>query len=200
VTKIAAALLVAGASARFGDGSKLTATLSGKPLLCYPAHALIDAGFDARMAVCRPGDAGLRGLLAAEDFELVPNPRHDAGMGTSIAAAAGHAREKDADGLLILPGDMPFVTAETLERIRDAFAPDEGRSIIVAKAGDRRGPPTLFGRDYFGALCALQGDEGGKSVVEAHPDEVFEVECADEGELDDVDTTGALAEAEKRLM
>jgi molybdenum cofactor cytidylyltransferase len=197
MSRIACALLAAGGSRRFGDDSKLMADLGGTPLVAHAAEAVAAAGFDFPLAVCRSDDESAA-LMRAAGLHVLFNPRADEGMGTSIACAASHAIDLEADGLLICLGDMPFVAADTLRRMGDALDPAETRTIVAAKDDARRGAPTLFGRGHFFELAKLDGDEGAKSIVRASQAAVIEVACAP-GELDDIDTAEALDAARARL-
>jgi molybdenum cofactor cytidylyltransferase len=51
----------------------------------------------------------------------------------------------------------------------------------------------LFDKHYFPELMSLSGDQGAKRVIQAHPNEVFEVEVLDPGVIRDIDTPDDLA-------
>jgi molybdenum cofactor cytidylyltransferase len=198
MTRIAGVLLAAGASRRFGEDAKLMAPIEGRRLVDYAAEPLIRAGLSPLIALIQPEDEPLAIILETEGFDLVENPRFAEGMGTSIAAGAARARELGADGAVVALGDMPFVGPETIARLVATFAPEQGRTIVVASDGSRRGCPALFGRAHFAELMALTKDEGARAVAAAHPGQLSVVDCAP-GELDDVDTLEALEAARARL-
>ena len=67
--------------------------------------------------------------------------------------------------------------------------------MVVPVAGEgaarRRGNPVLWPRHTFDALCALDGDRGGKALLARDPGAVLEVAVDDAGTLLDVDTPGS---------
>ncbi|MEK9725214.1 MAG: NTP transferase domain-containing protein, partial [Rhodospirillaceae bacterium] len=63
-------------------------------------------------------------------------------------------------------------------------------AICVPVQGGWRGNPVLFGRAHFAALTALDGDRGGKAVVQANAGKVIEVAVDDPSIHIDHDTPG----------
>lgn len=115
---------------------------------------------------------------------FVHNPAYKEGLGASIRCGMATLANK-TDGVLIMQGDMPFVQFSTLNRLTDHFAPDY---IIIPEYKGRRGNPVLWGRSFFKALSQLDGDVGGKKIIEIFPQKKITVEMDDEGILTDVDT------------
>lgn len=169
-------VLASGRGDRFlasgGQGSKLQAPLAGQPLLEWTLAAVRDSGLPFHVE-----DAG--------------HP----GMGDSIAAAVRATR--DADGWLVLPGDLPLVRADTLRAVAGAMR-QEGAEIVVPVYRGQRGHPVGFTRGCGFALMALSGPMGAASIVRAR--RVRELDVEDEGIGVDVDTLEALAQAEKLLL
>ena len=60
----------------------------------------------------------------------------------------------------------------------------EGRYYLY---GAGRGNPVWFGKRYFGALSALRGDIGGRSILAQHSKEVL-FYPAEQAEVTDIDT------------
>jgi len=132
--------------------------------------------------------AALRGCKAT----FVHNPRFAEGMSTSLQAGLA-ALPAHVDGALICLGDMPLVTAATLDRLIGAFNPLEGRAICVPTWNGKRGNPVLWDRRFFGAMAELAGDVGAKHLIGEHADLVAEVAMSDDAVLTDIDTPEALA-------
>ncbi|PIB45449.1 molybdopterin-guanine dinucleotide biosynthesis protein MobA [Pseudomonas sp. 2822-15] len=108
------------------------------------------------------------------------------GMGDSIAAAV--AASGEADGWLVVLGDMPFIQSSTLERVIDAVQ-DDGVSVPV-QAG-KYGHPVAFGRALGPQLMALSGDRGAKPLFSQAV--VRQVHVEDPGVLWDVDVPQMLS-------
>lgn len=191
--RVAAILLAAGASRRFGAADKLLATLDGVPLVRRTADVLAAAGIDTILAVVDPANAAVARALEGTRATLVPNPRHAAGMGASIAAGV-RALPAAIEGALVVPADMPALSTHLLARIRAAFGEHQGRAIVhpVDAAGIQRNP-VLWPRRHFHRLAALDGEAGGKAILAAYAGEAIGVAADSEHELDDIDTPEELA-------
>ena len=58
----------------------------------------------------------------------------------------------------------------------------------------KRGNPVIFAQKYVPELLAIQGDKGGRVVIQKHLDELTLVEVNSAKELVDVDTLSILNE------
>jgi CTP:molybdopterin cytidylyltransferase MocA len=182
------AVLAAGSAKRFGGG-KLEASCAGKPLGRWVLDAVREGGLPAGIVV-----TGADGAAYAEggDWELVPNPHAEAGLGTSLALAARAALARDAAALLVLLADMPLVDTAYLRELAGAAAPCATRY----PDGDA-GVPALFGKAQLPALAELHGDRGAAALLNLM-DELTLLEPP-QGMLQDVDTAEDLAEIERLL-
>ena len=170
-------VLASGRGERFiasgGSGSKLQASLGGKPVLERTLDAVRASGLPWHLE-----DAGHQG------------------MGDSIAA--GVRATPDASGWLVLPGDLPLVRSETLRAVAAALAT---HTIAVPHHHGQRGHPVGFAASCRDALSMLTGAQGAAAVVRAQPaDAVVHLELDDPGIVTDIDTVQDLAEAERLLL
>lgn len=157
------------------------------------------------------GRSVLERTLAAVRSSGLPWHLEDAGhpgMGDSIAA--GVRATQDANGWLILPGDLPLVQAATLQRVAHALI-DPERNMHTAHAvqpqtrcdGElRRGHPVGFSAGCRAALLELEGNQGAAPVVRslAAINCVAWLEVDDIGVVTDIDTLDDLARAEARWL
>ena len=190
---IAALLLAAGASSRMRGADKLLEPIEGTPILRHVADMLLRSGADQVCCVVRPEDDDRRAALQALDVKVVSNPRAAEGMATSIAAGVT-ALPGNVDAVLIMLGDMPDVSSDDINRLIAAFDPDEDRSIVrsTTQTGNA-GHPVLFGRRFFEALTALDGDRGARTIIAEHPEFVVDVVLNGEAAAVDLDTPEAWA-------
>jgi molybdenum cofactor cytidylyltransferase len=98
------------------------------------------------------------------------------------------------DGVIVLLGDMPGVSAALLDRLIAAFDPLEGRAICVATRHGKRGNPVLWAHRFFEEIMALEGDVGARHLISQNAELVCEVEADDDGPFTDIDTPQMLAE------
>ena len=175
---IAAVLLAAGQSARFGSADKLAASLDGLPLGAHAARTLLTLPLTMRFVVTGPFTFPWHG------FEQVPNDRPEEGMGRSIALGTEAARRAGAEAVLIALADMPFVSSGHFERLL-SFHHGPG-TLIASSDGSRRMPPALFGADWFDVLEKLSGDHGARNLlgeaklVQAAADELTDIDDPDD--------------------
>lgn len=174
-----------------------------------PTVIILAAGRGARFlaagGTCHKLDASLAGhsvlhhvLAAAEasglPWHLVRPAGGTAGMGASIAA--GVNATLDADGWLILPGDLPLIRPLTLQRVASALA---SHCVVVPRFRQRAGHPVGFARNHLTALTALSADTGAASIVRAArvSGGVRDLALNDAGIIYDIDTPGDLVRARR---
>ncbi len=178
--RIAAVLLAAGRSTRFGSEDKLMALLDGIPLGLHAARTLGGLPLAARLAVTGAIERSWPG------FEIVRNDQPERGIGRSIALGVAAARRLGAEGVLIALADMPLVSADHFTRV---LARGQGpESIAASSNGVNRMPPALFGAAWFDRLERLSGDTGARLLL----DQAEIVECVS-AELIDIDRPADLA-------
>lgn len=182
---IAAILLAAGQSRRFGEADKLLAPLAGEPLALHAARRIVELAPGRRIAVCDAIDSPLARQLAALDFEIVANPNPERGLSHSLARGIGEATRGPAAAALICLADMPFVGTGHLRALLARF--DAAQSPVVASSdGTTAMPPALFARALFDRLAASDGDRGGKALltgaalVTASTDELADIDRPDD--------------------
>jgi molybdenum cofactor cytidylyltransferase len=189
--RVAGVVLAAGRSSRMGRTNKLLADVQGLPMVRRVTETALQAGLDPVVVVVGHDAAEVRDALEGLPIRLLDNPAFAQGLSTSVGAGIG-AVEKEAEGAMVLLGDMPWVSVEDLRALMQAFSPEEGRGICVPVVGGRRGNPVLWSARHFAALCSLQGDVGGRGLMAGHADDVWEVRVPDDGVLRDIDTPEGL--------
>lgn len=121
----------------------------------------------------------------------VHNPDWATGMGSSLAAGL-RALPGDCPAAVIALVDQPLVGVAAVRRLIAAYR--AGAEVVVATYQGRPRNPVLLARRHWAAvLGAAVGDAGARPFLRAHPDLVTQVECADTGRPDDVDTPADLA-------
>lgn len=160
--KIAGILLAAGRSSRFGDADKLTAPLWGQPLVCHAGNALAETSANPLFVVT--GSAKVANALP--QYHRV-QPKVNRGLSESLHAGVLQAEKTGADAVLVVLGDLPWVTSELLERLIELADPSQP---AAASDGRRAQVPALFPRACFGELKALQGDRGAGKMLQSLSD------------------------------
>lgn len=206
--------LAAGNSRRFGK-NKLLTEWKGSPLYEYGLNTL-------KAAVQGRADCEIflvsqypEILQAHPEVVCVYSPKSTEGLSWSIRAGIecvleweqekeqGKEQEKDR-WLLFLTADQPLVEKETIQKILEKAeqvsgleADNESVKIIRARYAGKEGSPVLFHASLIPELQQLSGDEGGRSVIRAHRDEIAFVDVAEERQMTDVDTVEDLEKLKK---
>ncbi len=189
--RIAALVLAAGQGRRMGS-NKMAALVDGKAMLRHAVDAALASQAEGVIVVTGHERERAEALVAGLPVTLVHNPDYAAGLSSSLHRGLA-ALSPDSDGAIVLLGDMPRVTAATLDRLLAAFDPVEGRSLCVPTFQGKRGNPLLFARRFFAEVQAIRGDQGARQLLGEYPDEVAEVPMSDDAVLLDLDTPEALA-------
>ena len=122
--------------------------------------------------------SGLEKVLAGVDLDevgIVENPEWEEGMASSLRVGLDVAgRDPGAEAAFIVMGDQPgidpAVVDALLERHRSSAAP-----VVVPKYRYVRGHPVLIARELWPRMMSLEGDQGGRNLLQAHPEWVDEV-------------------------
>lgn len=169
-----AVVLAAGTSSRFGAMKQL-ASWRGQPLVRHAAGLAEHACGDRRLlvvghqwhevvAACRP----VSGFFAV-------NEAYAEGIGASIRCGVRRVAHA-ADAVLLLLADQPLLAAEHVDRLVRCWreSPD---AIVASRYEGMLGPPIVFPKRDFAALCALAGDVGARNLVAAAGDRVIAIDC-----------------------
>ncbi|MBE1207512.1 NTP transferase domain-containing protein [Aminobacter carboxidus] len=191
--KVYAILLAAGRSSRMGAKNKLLADFDGVPLVRRMASLVCASKVSGVFGVVGHMSERVRQALEGVDMELVENPHHADGLASSIKAGFA-ALPDDADGVLIMLADMPSVSAADIDRLIASFHKHEGRTVVRATHGGKRGNPVLLPRVLFPEIRKLTGDIGARHVVESGLVDIVNIEIG-AGAGIDVDTPEAMLRA-----
>jgi len=187
----AVVVLAAGRSSRFGAGHhKLAQAFGDSTVLARTLACAIATRLRTVVVTTAAFVDVARSSVAARDVVVLPEVGDETsqllGMGASIAA--GVAASFDADGWLVLPGDMPLVQPATLLAVAREL---DRHAVAFAQHRGRRGHPVGFAAELYPELTALSGDEGARRIIARYP--AFAVELDDAGILVDIDTEDDLA-------
>ena len=182
--QVGAIVLAAGFSRRFGNTKQLAPLGNGHTVLEQTLLNL-NGATDKLLVVTR---ADIRPKIENLKLPICVFDHVDLGMGASLAYAM--TQIPDWDAVMICLGDMPFIPSSCYRALLDAA--DEQR-IIVPVIDSKFANPCVFGKRFFRELKQLEGDKGGRSVINRHPDAVTQIKMTDPSLLQDIDTPADLA-------
>jgi molybdenum cofactor cytidylyltransferase len=180
---LSALILAAGSSTRMGRPKQLL-PFGNRPLL----QVVIDeaVGSCAQEVVLVLGDHAdeIREALLLPENDRVRvgvNPDYRLGQSTSLRLGLGMADPRSETAAVLL-GDQPGVTAALIDRLADDCR-HSGAFIMrpvyrTAAGGQVPGHPVFLARSIWGEIQTLQGDQGARSLIKAHPDWLAEIRVA----------------------
>jgi CTP:molybdopterin cytidylyltransferase MocA len=176
--QVAAVILAAGASTRFG-GAKASLRIGSRTMLQVVVDTATAAGLSPVIVVAP------RSARVPEAAMAVINEMPDAGLSRSLRLGV-EAVPADAEAACILLADQPTVTVEHLRSL-DGWR--GGTSVVATRSDGVIGPPAILERDAFDLVAGLHGDAGLRDLLRSDPELVTAV---DHEPFPDIDTPGDL--------
>ena len=122
----------------------------GRPLVRAAAEVALAARLDPLLVVVGGAQAAVADALAGMPLRMIANPDYAAGQSTSLRAGIA-ALGQEADAVVVLLGDQPFVT-ESLHRVAEQLAVEAREAFgvrAVAAQVVQAGRPEGAHRDRF---------------------------------------------------
>jgi len=183
---ISGIILASGFSSRM-NREKLTLAVEGTPMLERVIRAATASTLDEVLLVYQKDE--IRDLGEKYRLSLVHNSHPEYGQSAAVKAGVKCACP-ESDGFMFLVGDQPYVRAVTIDRLITVFNKDMNR-IVVPVYGSRRGNPVIFPSSLKRELLLLEGDVGGRAIMNKLQNLISEVAIQEEREAMDVDTDEA---------
>ena len=185
--KISATILAAGKSSRMGDDNKLLLAVNGLPMINRVCKTIISAGLNPVIVVTGFDHKNVGKVIPKGIDKIVFNSNWESGMASSIYVAVSSLGD-DVDGNMIVLGDMPKITKETLGQLIKKFIFNEGDRIIYPIYANRQANPVIFPKKYFPEILSSVGDRGCKKVLKQYPDDAVGVPVRSDEVILDCDT------------
>ena len=158
-------LLAAGSSKRYGTENKLSALINGKPIINHTLDALLKTFHHNEIIVVVGHDfQNIINLINNPIIKYIKNENYKNGIGTSISSAMKKI-DANTDGVMIIPGDMPFITKEDLTKLQKKFLELKCTKVVCPKHNGIIGNPVLLPKSYFKILESLNDDIGAKPYI-----------------------------------
>lgn len=189
--KVSLIYMASGFGKRYGT-NKLITEFQGEPLYLHGLLSLQKAAklLEEDKIQCKLFLISQYERVLSGSFDRVPeaerifNEDSDQGITASLKLGTEVSR-KDTDAFLYFVADQPCMRGETIaEFVRGFLKSGKGIGCVCAKG--HRGSPNLFAGKYKKELLALEGDQGGRQIMQEHPEDIWMMEV-DERELRDID-------------
>ena len=182
---ISGIVLAAGKADRMGQ-PKLFLPRHGKPVLQWVLESVLATKVIEVICVVRDL-AAVRAHISVADHRLswLVNDRADAGQSSSVIAGLW-AVDPKADAALFVVGDHSMLSSELINALIDRFNRVSAPIIAPTFQGQVRNP-ALFRREIFPELLKLEGDRGGRAVIEKYQDRLELVQWNEAAPFMDID-------------
>lgn len=185
---LAAVILSGGASSRMGSPKALL-PYQGRPFLDHLLEITKHPKIGVRRVVLGPHAEAIARETKLSASEIVINQEWEKGQLSSIHAALRNL-PAGVDGMMLCLIDHPLISAELVAELIQTFyvmrAP-----IVLPVYEAKRGHPVIFSACVFDELLSAPLDQGARSVVWAHANDLVEMPTTEEGcvlNLNDPDT------------
>jgi molybdenum cofactor cytidylyltransferase len=180
-----AIVTAAGSAERFG-GKKLLTLIDDEPILDHTIDALLEGGVaEVIVVVGKDSRAELeRDVNAMLDprVRAVENADPARGMFSSIQEGAAQAQ---GDAILVMPGDMPFVSPDTVRAVIAAY--ERKPAIVSPRYRGKRGHPVALPAFLRDEIRAAKPGATLHDIIHAHTDLRVDIDVDDAGVIRDVD-------------
>ena len=194
---IAGIILAAGAASRMGKIKQLL-PLGPRPMLWHVASAACRSHLDEVLLIT--GSAAEPIASAANDLPLriIHNPDWQQGQSSSLHAGL-LSLQPTTEAVMFLLADQPLITPELIDALVDQWR-CSSKTIICPCYGTKRGNPVLFDlAAWRNDLEQLDGDQGARRILAAHPEAIGYLPVATNEIFLDVDTAADYAKMQQRF-
>lgn len=181
---IATLILAAGSSTRMGARDKLLEQVHGTPILALLCQRALSLG---PTYVTLPSADHPRRKILPQNVQVVVAQDAHLGMAHSLKAGIA-ALPAQCPGVMILPADMPDITADDLALIKTRALSSTAKIVRAATIDGRFGHPIYFAASQFPRFETLQGDRGAARLCVGLEDETEIVRLAGQRARLDLDT------------
>jgi molybdenum cofactor cytidylyltransferase len=125
-------------------------------------------------------------FLDGLNVRWVLNDNYDRGMFSSIQTGV-RKLDENSGAFFLHPADIPFVHADTLQFLMQAF--ETGKTDVCRPCYlGRPGHPPLVSTALTGAISEFNGAGGMRAVFARYREKTLDIDCHDPGILMDIDT------------
>jgi CTP:molybdopterin cytidylyltransferase MocA len=168
-------MIIAAGGGRQIGGPEALLRLGDKPLVDHALETLKTAGCAPLVVVLGAAADEVRATADLGGAMVVVNPAWGTGLGSSLRAGLKALSSTTAEAVVVMPVDMPGVTADAVRRVIALPYPDV---LACATYEGLRNYPMLFGRRHWPGIATLaNADVGARPYLLAHKEEIVDISC-----------------------
>ncbi len=182
--KVAAIILAAGGSSRLGRPKQLLDWF-GKPFVKHMVDLSHQLKLDPVVVVTGAGYQEVEDVIKDEKVLIAHNEGWQNGQSSSMKVGCKAVENQQMDALIIFLCDQPQVPQELIEKMLQE-AQNEEVDIVATSVLGKICPPTLFKSKCIEGIMSLQGDQGGRVLLNRY--NTHKIEWQDDRLMQDTDT------------
>lgn len=175
-------IIAAGRGKRFGTYPKILSNLNGKPVIYYVLNNAIKSRAGNVFLILGYKCKFIYSLLKSnpltrkfvDKITVLYNKNWKKGKSSSIRVAINNIPE-NSQGILVLLGDMPYITLNMIKKAKEEFIKNRCNKIIYFGDKNNLGHPVIFPEKYFNELLKLKKEEGGKELIKKHTENAISI-------------------------
>ncbi len=185
VVTVAAIVLAAGLSKRMGE-DKLSLKIGDSTVFETTMLAITKAGAKQVIVVTKPGSI-ISSLAGRNNCLVIENQTPELGLSSSLKAGL-NAVDSTIQGALFALADQPLITAELYRLLINSYR-KKLKLVTCPLYQGTRGNPTIFDRRIWPLLEQIEGDQGGRTLLESLTEEQVDFVAVDDpAVITDLDT------------
>ncbi|MGG4385615.1 NTP transferase domain-containing protein [Priestia megaterium] len=200
---IVAVYLAAGASKRMGS-NKLLLPLGNGCLGSKALQTAVSSKVNHTIVVTKKGDylEWIDPILFSEAYQQKWSHTSCSstlkGQSASLKCGLKKAKELNADAIIVLLADQPFISITLIDTFVSLFENHSSVPFISSFYQGIARAPVLFSKQMYSRLDKLQGDQGARKIIRQNENEngMF-YECNDASLFMDIDTKQAYERIKK---
>lgn len=175
-------ILASGFSNRMGQ-DKLLIEIDGKKIIERVIEALLASDLDDIILIYRTEE--IKNIAKSYGIKTIYNPDAHLGQSQSVKLGVEHC-EGDCCYMFFV-GDQPFINAELINNLIKEHKKNPYKIVAPYYQG-KINMPILFPEDLKEDLLKVQGDKGGREIIQKNPDRIKKFEIKDKSLIIDIDT------------
>lgn len=166
---IGAIVLAAGMSKRMGR-AKLLLPLNEKLLFRYPLELALRQELNPIVLI---GGQQIENFQSEasdlRDVEFIRNPNYEQGMASSLKLGIQNIINR-TEAVFIFLADQPFVPDQVVQKMIQSYelGLSNGTRVVRPQYNGVPGHPILVHKSLYSEFLLLEGDQGGKEILEKH--------------------------------
>jgi len=183
---VIAIVLAAGMSARMGSENKLLLPWRNTTVVRQVVETTVKVFGNDLLVVVGHQYKRLTDHLSDLTNKITYNEAYRSGQSTSVKKGLAEVNNGYFGAMFVL-GDQPLIRPEILASLLTAFKINQA-PVVYPTYNNKRGNPTIFHRTLFSRLIKIEGDRGGRLILEEESAEALAVPVNNSSVVKDIDT------------